>query len=111
MTAYRRTCGQCGGKGWVRSSTFGARQTCTVCKGSGYVELSNVVIAPVVTTLEGRPDDVLKHAIGELESVVVIGYTKGGEEYYASSIADGPNALWLLKRMAHNLLSIVDRED
>jgi len=111
MTAYRHTCRHCAGKGWVRSSMFGVRQTCAVCKGSGYVELSNVVVAPIVTTLEGRPDDALKHAIGELESVVVIGYTKSGEEYYASSIADGPNALWLIRRTEHKLIGIVDEPE
>lgn len=111
---YRRTCNKCNGRGYLNkrpSLTGWIRETCDVCNGNGYVELSNVAIAPIVTTLEGRPDDVLKHAIGELDKVVLVGYTKDGEEYYASSVADGPNALWLMQRGVHRLLNIVDAVD
>jgi len=71
-----------------------------------------VVIMNVITTLEISPSRVLKGAIEEgLESVIVIGVTKDGEEYFASSIADGANALWWMERARHKLLSVPDRDN
>jgi len=59
-----------------------------------------------VSKLDWNPDRVLEAAIGGLESVVVIGYTKDGEEYFASSIADGGTTNWLLDRCKRKLLDI-----
>lgn len=101
---FRRECAKCKGKG-----TTGFRRTpCDVCGGSGFVVLGNVVHAPVVTRHASAPDDVLRQAIGELESVVVVGHTKDGHEFYASNVADGPNALWLLQRGSFRLLGVID---
>lgn len=63
-----------------------------------------------VTRLDMSPDSVLEPAIGRLESVLVIGYDKDGEEYFASSIADGGTVLWLLERMKKALLEVADDE-
>ena len=41
-----------------------------------------------------------------LESCVVIGYDKDGDFYFASSIADGPNVLWLLEQARLRLLAV-----
>ena len=41
-----------------------------------------------------------------MRCVVVAGYDADGEEYFASSIADGADVLWLLERMKLNLLTI-----
>lgn len=96
----------------MRSGPLGLlRQTCTHCDGRGYVEYENVIVAPIVSKIEAQPDDVLRHSIGQLQSCIVIGFDKDGEEYYASSIADGATALWLLARMQHLLLSIVDKDE
>ena len=65
----------------------------------------NVVRLGVITHLDLDPDLVLRAAVGELPGgVVVIGYDADGEEYFASSISDGPAVLWLLERFRDKLL-------
>jgi hypothetical protein len=71
-------------------------------------ENDNVVDLPVITRLDLDPDRILKQAIGELERVVVIGYDKAGDEYFASSIADGATVVWLMERAKLKLLRVVD---
>lgn len=63
-----------------------------------------------ITSLDMPPDVILEGAIGKLESVIVIGYTTDGEEYFASSMADGADALWHLQRAAHKLICMPDEE-
>ena len=69
------------------------------------IELENV------TTLDLPPDRVLRKA-GEAdrESVIVIGYDRDGNEYFASSIANGPEVVWALERAKLQLLRTVDGE-
>jgi len=69
---------------------------------------SNVIDLPVVTRLNLDPDRVLNKAIGELKDVIIVGYDKDGNEYFASSIADGGEVNWLLDRMKLMLLRSVD---
>ena len=57
-----------------------------------------------VTRLDIPADRVLEGAMGKLKSVVVIGYDEAGEEYFASSIADGGEVLWLLERCKQELM-------
>lgn len=60
-----------------------------------------------VTSLDLDPAVVLGAALGcDLTDVVVIGYLPTGEEYFASSIADGGTVLWLLERSKKALLSV-----
>ena len=66
------------------------------------------VIVNGITSPEVSVDQVLKAAIGELEEVVIIGTHKDGKEYFASSIADGPNVNWMLDRAKKALIEIVD---
>ena len=73
--------------------------------------MSNVVKFPGETLLDLNPDDILDEAKGKLEKVMIIGYTEDGEEYLASSFADGMVAVWLLERFKHLLINIVDDED
>lgn len=40
-----------------------------------------------------------------LEGVVVMGFTKNGEEYFDSSYLDGPLVAWLAQRALHKLMS------
>lgn len=70
----------------------------------------NVILFSGITRLPLPPDRILESAIGQLESVVIFGYDKEGEEYFASSIADGGEVLWLMKRTELKLLT-VDEED
>ena len=43
-------------------------------------------------------DRLLEGAKGKLDSVVILGYDKDEEEYFASSMADGGDVLWLLEK-------------
>ena len=65
----------------------------------------NVIPFNGITSLDIDPDMVLDEAKG-LESVIVIGYTKDGEEYFSSSVADGGEVLWQLERSKLKLLTI-----
>lgn len=69
--------------------------------------MTNVVVLPVVTKLDLPPDRLLEAALGQLDSVVIIGYDKDGNEYFASSCADGGDVLWLLERSKLKLLNVV----
>ena len=64
-----------------------------------------------VTRLDLPPDRLLEEALGRLDSVVIVGYDKDGEEFFASSVADGAESLWMLQRGAHKLLCMPDAED
>ena len=66
------------------------------------------VIVNGITSPEVSVYRVLEAAIGELEEVVIIGTHKDGKEYFASSIADGPNVNWMLDRAKKALIEIVD---
>lgn len=68
--------------------------------------MSNVIRFNGVTRLNVEPDVVLEAAIGALDGVVVLGYSKAGEEYFASSYADGGDVLWLLERLKKQLLEV-----
>lgn len=59
-----------------------------------------------VTKLHIDPDTVLQAAIGKLKTVVVIGYDADGDEYFASSEADGADVLWHLERAKQALLNL-----
>jgi hypothetical protein len=61
-----------------------------------------------VTKYDLDPDMVLENSKGKLEGFVIIGYDKDGEEYFASTYADGGKVLWLAERMKKKLLEQVD---
>lgn len=59
--------------------------------------MSNIVRFTGVTSIDCDPNLILKEALeAGLESVIVIGYRPGEEEYTNTSIASGEKALWLL---------------
>jgi hypothetical protein len=64
-----------------------------------------------ITFLDMPTDVILQSAIGKLESVIVLGYTNDGKEYFAASMADGADALWHLQRAAHKLLSMPETHE
>ncbi len=66
--------------------------------------MSNVVSIGGITKLDLPPDRVLEATKGELEGIVILGYDKDGNEYFASSYADGGDVLWLLERCKQELL-------
>lgn len=69
----------------------------------------NVVVLDIVTRLDVPAERVLHKALeAGLESVVIAGYDKDGGEYFASSVADGGTALWLLERCKKTLLDAGD---
>lgn len=65
----------------------------------------------VATRLDLDPDMILQEAIGQLESVVIIGYDKNDNEYFASSIAAGDTVVWLFERCKLKLLRMADDEN
>jgi len=73
----------------------------------------SVIRLPVITTLDTDPDVVLQEAMGKLDCVVVLGYTKGedGVEYFTSSISDGSLNVWLMQRAIYKLMVIAEPDD
>ncbi len=61
-----------------------------------------------ITKLDLDPDTILENNKGKLEGVVIMGWDKNGNEYFASSYADGGTVLWLVERLKKALLEIGD---
>lgn len=71
--------------------------------------MSNISDFPGVTRLPSNPARVIDHAAqANLSSVVIIGFTADGEEYFRASDADGGAVLWHLERARHKLISMPD---
>lgn len=69
----------------------------------------NVLILPVITTHDVPAERVLNGALkADLDRVVVMGYDQDGNEYFASSMADGADVVWLAERLKKKLLDMVD---
>jgi hypothetical protein len=68
--------------------------------------MTNVIPFNGITKLDLNPDIVLENTKGKLESFVICGYDKDGQEYFASTYADGGDVLWLLERMKLRLLTV-----
>mgnify|MGYP003405904278 FL=1 len=73
--------------------------------------MGEVIELNTITTLDIPAERVLNSALKkDLESAVVLGYDKEGHFYFASSIANGPDVLWLMEKLKLELLTIeVDR--
>ena len=64
-----------------------------------------VVVFPGATKLDIPAERVLEAAkLAELTDIVIVGYDKNEEEWFASSIADGGTVLWLIERFKKQLL-------
>jgi hypothetical protein len=60
---------------------------------------AEVVLLPVATCHDIPVDRVLAGAAAAgLTHIMIVGYTEDGQEYFASSMASGPECLWLLER-------------
>lgn len=69
--------------------------------------LSRVVPHPTLLGHDIPVETVLAMAAGaELESLVAVGFTKSGDEYFCASMSDGGECLWILARAQHKLLSV-----
>jgi hypothetical protein len=67
----------------------------------------NVVPLGIPTACDVPPEKVLQGALAAgLTEVVVVGYDKDGNEYIASSEANGCNILWLLEIGKFRLMSL-----
>lgn len=69
--------------------------------------MGELIYLNMVTRLNLPPDRVLEEAIGKFSEsgVVIMGWTKDDELYFASSIADGGTVLWLLETCKKRLLT------
>lgn len=75
----------------------------------GKRKASNVIDLPVISRLDYPAEKILSDALDAgLMGVVVVGYTQDGQEYVATSYADGGDVLWLLRRAEHRLMLTVD---
>lgn len=71
----------------------------------------NVVNFPGITKLNLPPERILEQAgSADLDGVVVIGWTKDGKFYAASSYADGGDVMFLCEMVKHRLIQIVNEE-
>ena len=72
--------------------------------------MAKVVLFSGITRLDLPPDRILEEAIGKLEGVVILGYEKDGNEYFASSYADGGLVNWLLDRCKQQLIRMAETQ-
>ena len=66
--------------------------------------MTNVILFNGITKLDLPPDRVLEKAARDCEIAVVIGWDKEGQFYFASSVADGGEVLWLIEQAKKRLL-------
>lgn len=69
---------------------------------------AKIIDFPGITRLDLDPNRVLASALGQLKSVVVLGYDQDGDFYIATSYADGGDMLWDLELAKKKLLEVVD---
>ncbi len=71
--------------------------------------MGDVVVLDIPTRLDVPAERVLNAALkADLKSIIIAGYDSDGGEYFASSLADGGDALWLMERFKMALLQKVD---
>lgn len=68
--------------------------------------MGKVITFTGITKLDLPPDRILDGAAGKLDGVLILGWDKDGNEYFASSYADGGTNLWLLERCKLRLLNV-----
>ena len=69
--------------------------------------MTNVVNLNCITRLDLPADRIIEAAVGQLDKVLILGYDLEGREYFASSVADGADCVWLLERAKKRLLDMV----
>jgi hypothetical protein len=69
--------------------------------------MGDVVNLPVITTLDLPPERILQAAMDkDLDEVVIVGFDKNGELYFASNKSDGGGVLWLFELAKKALLEV-----
>lgn len=69
----------------------------------------NVSMFPGISPLDYDPKIILEvSARQDLTEVVVIGWHENGDMYFTSSMADGPECLWLIEKAKLALLNVGD---
>ena len=63
-----------------------------------------------IISFKNSPDYVLKNSIGNLKSVVILGYDKEDREYFTAANIDGGTLFWLVERMKRKLLPLGDEK-
>ena len=72
---------------------------------------AKVIPLGCVTRLDLPPERVLQSAMeAGMRGVVILGYDKDDNEYFASTYADGGTVVWLLERCKKALLAAGDDE-
>lgn len=61
-----------------------------------------------LTRHDTNPDDRLQEAVGIVEGCVIVGFDKDGDDYFASSYADGADVVFLLERAKYNIMRKID---
>lgn len=70
----------------------------------------NIIEFSGITKLDMPPEKIIRKALeADLESVVIVGYTKDGDEYFCSSQADAAQVVWHLQRAIWRLNRISDQ--
>lgn len=63
-----------------------------------------------ITKLDLPPELILTEGLEtDLEHVLLLGWTKDGQFYFASTFAGAPENLYLMERARHELMKMVDR--
>lgn len=69
--------------------------------------MGDVVNLPVITRLDLPPERILTAALESgLDGVAIVGWDADGELYFASSMADGGEVLWLFELAKKKLLEV-----
>lgn len=73
--------------------------------------IAQVIRLSTITTHDLPVDQVLDGAVkADLKCAVVLGYRQDGTEFFASTMADGADVLWLLERLKLQLLNGPDED-
>jgi len=73
--------------------------------------LGKIIPLDTITRFDLPVNLVLDGAKDELQDVVILGYCKGRqEEYFATSMSDAKDILWLLERCKRTLLNVLNEE-
>ena len=67
---------------------------------------AKVIPLGCITKLDLPVDQILEAAKGKMQGVVLLGYDNNDELYFASTIADGGEVIWLLENAKKQLLEI-----
>ena len=71
--------------------------------------MSNVIPLGNITKLDIQTDRVLDECKGHCsDGVIIMGYDDDGSFYFASSMADGGEVLWLLELCKKRLMEVYD---